>query len=126
MAREIRKEGRTGSREEAVYLFVQKAAEELKATFYELFKTHDLTLNQYNVLRILREANTRGASCTEIGERLVTKDSDMTRMLERMEARQLIRRQRQDQDRRVILAFIAEKGLTVLESLDEPVDNLHK
>ncbi|MGH7784956.1 MAG: MarR family winged helix-turn-helix transcriptional regulator, partial [Candidatus Binatia bacterium] len=81
---------------------------------------------QYNVLRILRGAGNEGISCKEISDKLITKDSDITRMLDRLEARELIRRERQIDDRRVILTFIAEKGLLVLEELDVPVNRLHK
>jgi len=115
-----------GSREEVVFLTIQKAAEELKAGFTELLKTQELTMAQYNVLRILRGAGSEGISCGEISDRMITKDSDITRMLDRLEARELIRRERQTGDRRVILTFIAEKGLLVLEALDTPVNKLHK
>jgi len=129
MARESKKEKPPkvlGNREETAYHGIQKAAEELKTRINDLLKAHDLTVTQYNVLRILRTANVRGASCSLISESLATKDSDITRMLERMEAGKLIRRERHKDDRRVMLAFIAEKGLAILEALDTPVDNLYK
>jgi len=129
MARESKKEKPSKTREgreEHVYHGIQKAAEELKGRFNDLLKAHDLTVTQYNVLRILRTANIRGASCSLISESLVTKDSDITRMLERMEAGKLIRRERHKDDKRVSLAFIAEKGLAILEALDTPADNLYK
>jgi DNA-binding MarR family transcriptional regulator len=114
------------SREEAVYSGIQKAAEELRSGFNELFKTQDLTGSQYNVLRILQIAGSEGVSCREISDRMITRDSDITRMLDRLESRELIRRERQNGDRRVILTFIETKGLTVLELLDAPVNMLHK
>lgn len=129
MARETKKEKppkTPGNREETVYQGIQKAAEGLKSRFNDLLKANELTVTQYNVLRILRTANVRGASCSHISESLVTKDSDITRVLERMEAGKLIRRERHKDDRRVVLAFIAEKGLTMLEALDGPVNNLYK
>lgn len=114
------------SREEAAFLAVQLAAEALKTRFNELFKSRNLTAAQYNVLRILRGAGSEGLSCREIGERMITRDSDITRMLDRLEARELITRERQTDDRRVVLAFIANSGLSLLKELDKPVETLHK
>ena len=113
------------SREEAVFLSVQILSEELRAGFADLFKTQDLTAAQYNVLRILRGAGKDGLSCREIGERMINRDSDITRMLDRLEARELITRERQTDDRRVVLAYITKAGLGLLAELDRPVDELH-
>lgn len=115
-----------GSREEAVYLGLQLAAEGLRYRFNDLFKTRDLTGAQYNVLRILRGAGGDGLTCREIGERMITRDSDITRMLDRLEAHGLIKRERQTADRRVVLTVITKRGLEVLSELDEPVSDLHR
>lgn len=114
------------SPEEAAFLAIQLAADDLRAEFNDLFKTRDLTGAQYNVLRILRGAGKKGLSCREIGERMINRDSDITRMLDRLEGRDLITRERQTDDRRVVLAFISDKGLGVLDGLDQPVNELHK
>jgi DNA-binding MarR family transcriptional regulator len=114
------------SREEAVYLGIQTAAERLRAGFNDLFRSRDLTGAQYNVLRILRGAGKAGLSCREIGDRMINRDSDITRMLDRLESRGLIRRERQTDDRRVVLAFIAKSGLNLLAEMDGPVQELHK
>jgi len=114
------------SREEAVYLGIQIIADEQRSKFNDLFKTKDLTGAQYNVLRILRGAGTAGISCREIGERMINRDSDITRMLDRLEARKLITRERQTDDRRVVLTFIAKAGLALLSELDRPVEELHR
>ena len=113
-------------REEGVYLGIQTAAERLRAGFNDLFRSRDLTGAQYNVLRILRGAGKAGLSCREIGDRMINRDSDITRMLDRLESRGLIRRERQIDDRRVVLAFIAKAGLNLLTELDGPVQELHK
>lgn len=115
-----------GSTEEAVYLAIQVIAEEQRAKFHDLFKTKELTGAQYNVLRILRGAGPEGLSCREIGERMINRESDITRMLDRLEARGLVTRERQTDDRRVVLTFITEPGLETLAELDEPVNDLHK
>jgi DNA-binding MarR family transcriptional regulator len=115
-----------GGLEETVYLGIQISSEELRAGFNDLFKTMDLTGAQYNVLRILRGAGTAGLSCRDVSERMINRDSDITRMLDRLEARGLIRRERQSDDRRVVLAFITKGGLELLAALDRPVAELHK
>jgi len=126
LQKELKQTRPFGSREEAVSLGIQLAAENLKAGFNDLFKTKDLTGAQYNVLRILRGAGKNGISCREIGERMINRESDITRMLDRLEARDLIKRERQTEDRRVVLTFITDEGLGVLKELDRPVKELHK
>lgn len=115
-----------GSREEVVFLALQIVADEQRARFGELFKTKELTSAQYNVLRILRGAGADGLSCREIGERMINRESDITRMLDRLEARDLVTRERQTEDRRVVLTFVTKQGLAVLGELDKPVKDLHK
>ena len=113
------------SRAEAAYLAIQVVADEQRGKFNALFKSKDLNGAQYNVLRILRGAGPDGLSCREIGERMINRESDVTRMLDRLEARELITRERQTDDRRVVLTFITELGVDLLKELDEPVDDLH-
>ena len=87
----------------------------------QLMKEWDLTGVQYNVLRILRGAGQEGRSCQEIGERMVTLDSDITRLLDRLEKRGWISRKRDAQDRRIVRVWIASPGRKVLEQLDAPL-----
>ena len=98
----------------------------LSGGFSETLKQAGLTSTQYNVLRILRGARPEGVSCSQISERMVTKDSDITRLLDRLEARELISRERESKDRRVIIARITEQGLRLLVELDEPVADYHR
>jgi DNA-binding MarR family transcriptional regulator len=98
----------------------------VRSSAVEVFRSKDLTPTQYNVLRILRGAGDEGLSCREIGERMITRDSDITRMLDRLEAQELIRRERQTDDRRVVLTFISEKGLALLAELDGPVKEMNR
>jgi DNA-binding MarR family transcriptional regulator len=114
------------SLEETAHLSVLVTAERLKDNALRVFKTKDLTAGQYNVLRILRGAGEDGISCTEISGRMITRDSDITRMLDRLEARGLITRNRQADDRRVVRAFIAETGLQMLKGLAGPLKAFHK
>ena len=116
----------SGGREEAVYLSLLRTAERLSRGVAETLSRADLTPTQYNALRILRGAGTVGASCSEVGERMVTKDSDITRLLDRLEARGLISRERETKDRRRIVTHITAEGLRVLAELDEPVAETHR
>ena len=86
-----------------------------------LMDKHGLTTQQYNILRILRGAEDPLA-CGEISERMVRRDPDLTRLLDRMETRGLVARERGIADRRVVLSRITDEGKALLASLDEPVD----
>ena len=114
------------SLEEEVYLNILRTAEALTWGLAETLKGADLTPAQYNVLRILRGAGQEGATCGQISERMVTKDSDITRLLERLDARGLIRRSRDGQDRRFITVRITAAGLRLLGGLDEPIAECHR
>jgi DNA-binding MarR family transcriptional regulator len=114
------------SPEEEVYLSILRTAEALSWGVSETLKAADLTPTQYNVLRILRGAAPEGATCGQISERMVTKDSDITRLLERLDARGLITRSRDGQDRRYITVKITNEGLGLLASLDEPIARCHE
>lgn len=113
-------------REEELFLNIVRTADLLARKGAELFKGADLSSNQYNVLRILRGAGAEGLACGEVGDRMVTRDPDITRLLDRLEKRDLVRRTREKGDRRVVTARITASGLEVLKRLDEPVAELHK
>ena len=85
----------------------------------------DLSSNQYNVLRILRGAP-EGLPCGEIGNRMITRDPDITRLLDRLEKRGLISRCRETKDRRMVMARITPDGLNLLARMDEPVRETHR
>ena len=85
-----------------------------------VLKREELSPTQYNVLRILRGAP-EGLPCGEIANRMITRDPDVTRLLDRMEKRRLISRCRETKDRRTVMARITPEGLKVLGRLDEPV-----
>ncbi len=112
--------------EDRIFISLQKTADSLGLEAEQLLKTHGLTGTQYNVLRILRGAEPEGLACRGIGERMISHDPDMTRLLDRMEKRGVITRARQTQDRRVVKTRITAAGLVLLKSLDQPVRELHK
>ena len=109
-----------------VFVAILKAADELGQEAEQLIRTADLTGTQYNVLRILRGAGPEGLACRAIGDRMISHDPDITRLLDRMEKRGLITRERQKDDRRVVKARITPQGLALLKPLDQPVRDLHK
>ena len=111
--------------EEVTYLEMLRTMEDLSHRFAQVLKTEDLSSTQYNVLRILRGAS-EGLPCGEIGNRMVTRDSDITRLLDRLERRALITRCRESKDRRMVTARIMPLGLKVLGRLDEPVQETHR
>ncbi len=116
---------RTAIPEEAAYLDLVRTTEMLSRPLVQLLKADDLSPAQYNVLRILRGCP-EGLTCGEIGNRMITRDPDITRLLDRMEKRNLISRGRDDKDRRVVLTRITAKGLDLLAGLDQPVRGMHR
>jgi DNA-binding MarR family transcriptional regulator len=121
---EIKQTKPFASLEEEVYLNLQRTAEALSWKVVAALKPAELTPVQYNVLRILRgaaESKSKGLTCKEISERLVTKDSDITRLLDRLEDRELVERARDIEDRRSIVSQITKKGLKLLNELDHLV-----
>jgi DNA-binding MarR family transcriptional regulator len=113
-------------REEEVFLNILRTSDQLMRGLAEVLKTADLSATQYNVLRILRGAVPDGLACGEISERMVTRDPDITRLLDRLEKRGLVARSREKADRRVVTARIADAGLELLKKLDETVTRMHK
>lgn len=107
------------SLEEEVFLNLQRTSDALMRRLALALKPQNLSPTQYNVLRILRGAGEAGLPCGEIGERMITRDPDITRLLDRMEKRGLISRCRESKDRRVITARISHEGLRVLAELDQ-------
>ncbi len=114
------------SLKEEVFVAFQLTGERLKLNLIETLKTANLTGPQYNALRILRGAGSEGASVKEISDRMITKDSDVTRLLDRLEARKLISRERQIKDRRIVLTYITDEGLAVLNELEQPINDCHE
>ncbi len=112
--------------EERLFFALLKIADALTQEGEQVTKSLGLTGTQYNVLRILRGAGPDGLPCRAIGERMISRDPDMTRLLDRMEKSGLITRARQKADRRVVKTEITEQGLSLLQRLDQPIRDLHK
>jgi DNA-binding MarR family transcriptional regulator len=112
--------------EARVFLSLMRTADALARGAEGVLKPSGLSGTQYNILRILRGAGEHGLACSEVGERLISRDPDMTRLLDRMEKRGLIARAREEKDRRVVKTRITQEGLRILAELDAPVRELHR
>jgi DNA-binding MarR family transcriptional regulator len=111
--------------EEVAFLELCRTTDMLSRNLSQLLKSEDLSANQYNVLRILRGAP-EGLPCGEIGNRMITRDPDITRLLDRLEKRALISRHRESKDRRMVMAQITPDGIQLLSRMDEPVREAHR
>lgn len=112
------------SREEEALLGLRMAAARVIAPWAQFLKTTaDLSTSQYNVLRILR-GSSEGLTCGEIGERTVARDPDITRLVDRLAKRGLVRRIRSQTDRRVVQVELTQKGVDLLRDLDPHVQRM--
>jgi DNA-binding MarR family transcriptional regulator len=113
------------SPEREVYLLLQHLSGELIHELATLLKPYGITPQQYHVLRILRDAGLPGAPLGAVAERSPAGDPDVTGLLDRLERRDLARREREALDRRVVTARITKEGRQLLDRLEAPVQALH-
>lgn len=111
--------------EEAAFLELARTTDLLSRSLVLVLKNEDLSPTQYNVLRILR-GTPEGLPCGEIASRMITRDPDVTRLLDRLEKRGLIARCRETKDRRMVTSRITPEGLDALARLDLPVEESHR
>jgi MarR family transcriptional regulator, organic hydroperoxide resistance regulator len=109
------------SLEQEALLNVLRTADVLMQRIAAVLKPFKLSHSQYNVLRILRGAGPDGLACQEVAERMISRDPDITRLLDRLEVRGLVTRMRDQKDRRVVTVRITPEGLRLLEALDQPI-----
>jgi DNA-binding MarR family transcriptional regulator len=109
------------SLESEVFLNLMRTADALSRGGEEILKLAGLSHTQYNVLRILRGAGEQGLCCREVAERMITRDPDITRLVDRLERRGLLTRSRDSRDRRVITVRITPAGQKVVKGLDGPM-----
>jgi DNA-binding MarR family transcriptional regulator len=126
LAKEIRQTKPFSSPAEEAILNIHRTASILAQLFADTLKPYGLTEIQYNVLRILRGAGKAGLACQEIADRMITRDPDVTRLLDRLESRELVERSRSEEDRRVVVTRITADGLKILSLLDEAARHLPK
>jgi MarR family transcriptional regulator, organic hydroperoxide resistance regulator len=124
LAREIQQTKPFASLEEEAFLNLARTFEALQEKGNALLKQYQLTSPQYNMLRILRGAGPAGLTCSQATERMLSPDPDVTRLLDRMETRGLIARERSREDRRVVITRITAAGLTLAAEIDQPLKDL--
>lgn len=105
---------------EEAMLNIIRTADVFSQRASEALKEFDLSPSQYNVLRILR-GSPDGLCCGEIGERMISRDPDITRLLDRLDKRELVRRARGTHDRRVVIVRISPDGLALLAKADPKI-----
>jgi DNA-binding MarR family transcriptional regulator len=123
LQKEIRQGKPFRSRGQEVVVALIRTADLVRRTVGRVLEPYDITLQQYNVLRILRGAGEQGLPTLEIGERMVEHAPGVTRLLDRLEAKRLVRRQRCPEDRRQVLCWLTPAGAELVAKLDEPVDS---
>jgi DNA-binding MarR family transcriptional regulator len=128
LAKEIKQTKPFSSAAEEAILNIHRTASVLAALFADTLKPFGLTEIQYNALRILRGAGKEGLSCQEIADRMITRDPDITRLVDRLATRGLVERARSEEDRRVVVTRITPSGLKMLllSLLDEAARHLPK
>lgn len=127
IARELGKRDPFQSPEQEAYLNVVRTYEALAGEFDALFKAHGLSDSQYNVLRILRGAAQvqERMGVYDIAQRMLTRQPDITRLIDRMEKAGLVERKRCEEDRRIVWVTLTRRGRSLVNRLDRPVTELH-
>ena len=114
-------------REEEAYLSIVRTYNRLNSEFSRFSRRFGVTLVQYNILRILRGAGTKGLSGKEIRNRLATQEPDMTRLIDRLQKLAFVKRSPSSDDRRIVYVRITEQGTDLLKKMDTPsLDVLRK
>jgi DNA-binding MarR family transcriptional regulator len=121
LADEAPKNQRLHSRQQEAVVNILRTANYLRNFCSPVFNLHDITPQQYNVLRILRGAGLEGLPTLEIAERMIEQAPGITRLLDRLEAKKLVRRARPSDNRRQVLCFITKAGLDLVKELDAPM-----
>ena len=119
VARELKQTKPFSSPEQEILLGLLIAAARVMEPWARFLKTTvQLTDTQYNVLRILRGSHPAKLACSDMAERMIDRDPDITRLIDRLEKRGLVKRTRSRQDRRVVEVGITDKGLALVRGLD--------
>jgi DNA-binding MarR family transcriptional regulator len=108
--------------EEEIFLNLQRSADAAMQELADVLRPSGISPTQYNVLRILRGAGETGVTCKDIAARMITRDPDITRLLDRLERRHLLTRSRSTEDRRFVAIRITDAGLALLADLDGPIE----
>lgn len=112
--------------EQDAFVALQRAATRLMDGVADVLKPYGLRPAQYNLLRILRGAHPESLNCRQLASRMLTREPDLTRLVQRLGKAGLVRRARQASDRRVVRIGITAAGLELLARIDEPMLTLHR
>jgi DNA-binding MarR family transcriptional regulator len=123
--RQIRKGRHFDSLEQEAFLNLWRTYDRLRALEDELFAAHDLTPQQYNALRLLRSQHPQKIRTLDLAARLVSRAPDITRLLDKLEQRDLIARDRPADNRRVVWIGITPAGIALLQELQKPIRECH-
>jgi DNA-binding MarR family transcriptional regulator len=113
------------SREQEAFLSLWRTYDRLRALEDELFARYELTPQQYNALRLLAAERPGRLRTLDLAGRLVSRAPDITRLLDKLEQRGLIERDRPSDNRRVVNVGISDAGLNLLRALREPLRECH-
>jgi MarR family transcriptional regulator, organic hydroperoxide resistance regulator len=122
LQRELRQTRAFRSPEQESAIAILRTADALRRFLSAVIEPYGVTLQQYNVLRILRGSHPSPLPTLEIGERLIERTPGITRLIDRLEEKGLVGRERRRDDRRQVHCRITPEGLVLLDRLDAPVD----
>jgi DNA-binding MarR family transcriptional regulator len=126
LAEEIGRNRPFDSLEQELFLNLIRTSEWLQGEFARVFKAHGITQPQFNVLKVLQVEEKCGIPIQKIGDRMTTKSSDVTRLVDRLERSGLVKRFRTEEDRRVIYVRLTEAGWATIDQLAQPLVETHK
>ena len=112
----------SGSLPELALLELERTTDQLRREIHLLLRSFGLTSTQFNALRILHSGEPGGLTCSGLGNRLISTDPDITRLLDRLARQGLVRRHRDARDRRVVLTEITDAGVVLLQSIAPQLD----
>jgi DNA-binding MarR family transcriptional regulator len=121
IAQEIQQTKPFGSLQEQVVINLMRTTRLVEESWMQYLKrTEGISISQYNILRILRGARPRALKISQISERMINRDPDVTRLVDRLIKQGLVRRERDISDRRVVLVEITGAGMALCARLDRP------
>ena len=111
--------------EQQAYLQLVRTAGILQNDLRAFFKSYKLSGKQYNALRAVRRAGSQGITCSQIADEMVEQDPDVTRLIDRLEKRNLVIRATEKKDRRIVRVYLTEDGQDLLKQIDAPLIEKH-
>jgi len=121
LMRELKQNRPFHSRAAEAAVALMRTADMVRRSVAAVVEPHDITTQQYNVLRILRGAGQEGLPTLEIATRMIEETPGITRLIDRLEAKELVSRHRCETDRRQVFCRITRAGMTLLSRLDAPL-----